>query len=727
MMIRPGTNKFMQMASAEPRAGMAVWFLVLMMAIVPAVGASNLELLQDTLKSMLVSSFALGAALVYFWRQRKRQAPIHVHALLGLPLGLMLYALGSMAWSHTYLGGTEAIRWFLFGLILFLGMNLLTLGRVTHLAWGIHVGAVLAALWGALQFWFGFDYFPQGPNPASTFVNRNFFAEYLVCTIPFSALLLNQVRNRMSILLVCVTLGFTISVLMMTGTRSALTAFLVLTVLLPAILWLYRGQCASLGWRSRHLVGLLAIFIGTVGGLSAINTGNSSLIAEFGAGDALDRSYLRTRTLTDTDLVKDATFSIRLAMWQSTARMALANPLMGVGAGAWEVALPLHQGEGVQSELDFYAHNEILQLLAEYGIAGWLFLLLLLSYLSWSAFKTWSDPRIASGPEAPVRALTLSSLLVLFIVCNAGFPWRLATTGALFALCLAILAASDVRVGAASWRPWRVMRWAPPYVTGAMVALGLCVVLAAYISWQAIQSESRFARAKSAALRITQSGEHNHPRWARQKADIIHWVKEGVAINPHDRKFIQHVAEELSMWGDWKNAVWIYEIILESHPYAVGVIANTARGYFMMDDVQKAHQIYDRAARLQPDAPVVRALQTDLLIQQARYREAQKIIQQRLDDEVVDNDLINSAFVIGIRTNHWDLVIRALALRVKQLPADAPTALMHLGDIYSRPEVSDEAMALESYRAALAMTPAYRRSSLWRRIPLNLQPMLSIQ
>lgn len=711
-------------SSVEPRAGMAVWFFVLMMAIVPAVGASNLELLQDTLKSILVSSFALGAAMVYFWPQRKRQAPIHVHALLALPLGLMLYALGSMAWSHTYLGGTEAIRWFLFSLILFLGMNLLTLGRVTSLAWGVHVGAVLAALWGALQFWFGFDYFSQGPNPASTFVNRNFFAEYLVCTIPFSAMLLNRVRNRKLILLVCVTLGFNISALMMTGTRSALAGLLVLTVLLPAILWLYKGQCASLGWRSRHLVGLLAIFIGTVAGLSAINTGNSTLIAEFGAGDALDRSYLRTRTLADADLAKDTTFSIRLAMWQSTGRMALANPVLGVGAGAWEVALPLYQGEAVQSELDFYAHNEILQMVAEYGIAGWLFLLLLLSYLSWTAFKTWSDPRIASGPEAPVRAFTLSSLLVLLIVCNAGFPWRLATTGALFALCLAILAASDVRGGAASWRPWRVLRVTPLYVSGAMIALGICVVLAAYIAWQAIQSEAKFARAKTAALMITQSGAHNHPQWERQKADIIQWVKEGVAINPHDRKHIQHVAEELSMWGDWKNAIWIYEIILESHPYAVGVIANTARSYLMMDDVQKAHQIYDRAARLQPNAPVVLALQTDLLIQQARYREAQIIIQKRLDGEVVDNDLINSAYAIGIRTNHWDLVIRALALRVKQLPSEAPTALMHLGDIYSRPEVSNEAKALESYRAALAMTPVYMRSSVWRRIPVHLQSRL---
>ena len=65
----------------------------------------------------------------------------------------MVYALISTAWSHTYLAGVEAIRWFLFSLILFLGLNTLTQIRITHLAWGIHIGAVVASLWAALQFW----------------------------------------------------------------------------------------------------------------------------------------------------------------------------------------------------------------------------------------------------------------------------------------------------------------------------------------------------------------------------------------------------------------------------------------------------------------------------------------------------------------------------------------------------------------------------------------------
>jgi O-antigen ligase len=50
---------------------------------------------------------------MFFWHQRNRRDGLRWHALMWLPLALMFYAIGSMAWSHAYLGGVEAIRWFI--------------------------------------------------------------------------------------------------------------------------------------------------------------------------------------------------------------------------------------------------------------------------------------------------------------------------------------------------------------------------------------------------------------------------------------------------------------------------------------------------------------------------------------------------------------------------------------------------------------------------------------
>ena len=170
--------------------------LALTLFLTAALGVPHEEMLQDTLKSIIVSFGALSAGLLFFWSQRSRTAPLRWHSVMVLPLLLMAYALGSMAWSHAYLGGVEAIRWFIFSVLLWLGLNSLSRERLPTLAWGIHMGACVASLWTALQFWIDFKYFPQGPNPASTFVNRNFFAEFVVCTVPFSAWVLATARGQ---------------------------------------------------------------------------------------------------------------------------------------------------------------------------------------------------------------------------------------------------------------------------------------------------------------------------------------------------------------------------------------------------------------------------------------------------------------------------------------------------------------------------------------------------
>ncbi|MBV5344827.1 MAG: O-antigen ligase family protein, partial [Rhodoferax sp.] len=87
------------------------------------------------------------------------------------------------------------------------------------------------------------------------------------------------------------------------------------------------------------------------------------------------------------------------------------HPVTGVGAGAWEVQVPRFQNADMQVEADYYAHNEVLQLLAEYGLTGWLFLCLLIAYLLFATWKTWTDQTQTGRQHAPLRAAALTSLL----------------------------------------------------------------------------------------------------------------------------------------------------------------------------------------------------------------------------------------------------------------------------------------------------------------------------
>ncbi|HWP12688.1 MAG TPA: O-antigen ligase family protein [Ramlibacter sp.] len=698
---------------AEAGGTGTVAVLALIMFLAPAVGVPHEEMLQDTLKSIVVSFAALGAALSFFWRQRDRRDPLRWHAVVWLPLLLMAYALGSMAWSHTYLAGVEAIRWFLFSLLVWLGANSLARERLPMLAWGVHFGAVVAALWAALQFWVDFRFFPQGPHPASTFVNRNFFAEFAVCTLPFSAMLLARARRSAYIALLAAMSALVIVAIMMTGTRAALIALWVqLLLVFPAIAWLYRKQLpfGTWGWRSRLVAA--GVLVGAVVGLGLIETGDATIAQEGRGQNALERGFKRTGSIS----ANDPSLGIRMIMWKATGRVIQQRPLAGVGAGAWESEIPLFQAEGSQLETDYYVHNEYLQLLAEYGLAGWVFLLGLFAWLLASAWRTLRGTSAAAQAEAPWRAVVLCSLLALLIVSNVGFPWRMASTGALFALCLAALAASDARLGLGGRLAAAPAAWRPSF-SRALAVLALAgIALAAYITHYAAESEQKLVRATKIALTISASGEPNNPKWNKAKAEMLTLVREGVAINPHYRKVTPMVADELAKWGDWKNATWIWESVLSSRPHVVAIITNVARGYASMGNTAEALANLERARKIQPRAPAVRSLEVILLSRTGQEARALELARQAIADNIYDVDLANATFVLGWRAGDFALAAEAIRLRMIGWPETRMDGYLQLGDMYAL-AAKDPVRALDAFKQALALAPLAQRPALLQRIP----------
>jgi O-antigen ligase len=698
---RTSGNAELPALPAEVQKGnWTVLIFAFMMFMVPAIGVPHEEMLQDTLKSIVASLLAVLAGLLFFWHQRNRSESLRWHALVWLPLALMVYALGSMAWSHTYLAAVEAIRWFVFSLILWLGINTFSRERAPLIAEGIHWGAAIASLWTALQFWFDFTYFPQGPNPASTFVNRNFFAEFVVSTLPFSLYLLVQARSSPRIAVMAFTLGFNIVALMMTGTRGALSAlWLELGIVLPIVLFVYRKQFGFGSWGVRKTVMAVSILIVTVVALGLVASGNPKLIAERTPGGSLsafEMAFKRTASIS----VNDSSLGIRFVMWKATVRMIQAKPWTGVGAGAWEEVLPLYQTGGSQLETDYYVHNEMLQLVAEYGLTGLVFLLALFSYLLLAAWRTVNNRSPDGMAEGPMRAIALSSLLALLIVSNIGFPWRLASTGCLFALCLALLGASDARLQRGGGALVKPLAWKPAY-SGVMLGfMTFCLALTIYISQQAAAAEQKIIRAVKLSLGISHSGNYNNPRWNRAHHEIVTLTREAIAINPHYRKITPMVADEMAKWGDWKNAVWIWESVTLSRPYVVAIMSNIARGYAQLGNYEKALEFLARCEALQPRAPAVRSLKVILLSRTGQEPAAAALASQYLDEGTYDLDMVNAGYVLGMRKGDYDLAIKSLETRLKDWPQLQADSLIKLGNIYAEPR-KDDARALSSFRAAL--------------------------
>lgn len=707
------------------RGDWTVLLLALMMFFAPAVGVPHEEMLQDTLKSIVVSMITLGAALIFFWRQRNRRDALRWHGIIWIFLLMMAYALGSMVWSHTYLAGVEGIRWFVLSVLMWLTFNTLTRDRLPTLALGIHFGAVVATLWAALQFWIDFTYFPQGPNPASTFVNRNFYAEFVACTLPFSLYLLLRAQKLPMIALLAVTLGFNLVGIHMTGTRSALWATYLTLGATGIGLWVFRAQLSARRWDSGQRIAAVGLLLVTFIGLGLIPSGNPKLLVRGEARNALEQGFLRAASIAEGQEYTTGSFSVRLVMWKATMRMIEARPLTGVGAGAWEVDQPLYQSEGSQLETDYYVHNEVLQLMAEYGLVGMIVLAWLVVYLIWATWKTWQLRR-GDGPpeEGLIRVVALGALLAFMVVSNAGFPWRLASTGALFALALGILAASDCRLNLQGWVLGRRMNWRPAFSQTAAVTSMVCLALAAFITQRAAECESKIVRATKLALTISQSGDPNNPRWDKTKAEMLTLIKQGTDINPHYRKITPMVADELAKWGDWRNATWIWESVISSRPYVVAIMSNAARGHAQIGNLPRALELLERAKKIQPKAVSIRSLEVILLSRMGQEDKAYTLAKQSLADELFDFDMVNAAWVLAARRRDMDTVVRAFELRNKVWPGHAVDAYTRLGAIWLNDQ-KNEAKALEAWRRGLeaAKTPA-EKDALRRSVPAPLQSKL---
>ena len=702
--------------NVQPVAPRITLILAVMMALAPALGSPREDLLQDTLKSMLIAFFALTAALVFFWQLRRHNFFLKLHAVVWLPVLLMCYALGSTMWSHAYLGSVEAIRWFIFSVILLLGMNTFSAPTLAHLAWGIHLGAVMASLWAALQFWFDFRFFAQGPNPASTFVNRNFFAEFIVCALPFSVLLMTRVKDKASVFLITFSVGFNISALMMTGTRSAIFTLGLLLPTLMYIVFRYRRQFCSRGWLPSHWFSLVAIFFASVFFIGSLPTNNPVLRSESIYTTPIDRAFSRVVSIASSSEYSHGSFSMRTHMWKVTGLMVQDNPFFGVGAGAWEQQLPRYQSDR-NLEADYYAHNEFLQLIAEYGFAGWLFLLGIFYYLAIATYRTRTDKTQEGLEEGPLRTLALASLFALFMVSNAGFPWHLATTGTLFSICLAILAASDLRLHKHDRRLNLYLRLDSLRSGLALATLVVCSSAAILASYRAVECEKMLVGAAKIAARITRSGEPNDVNWNPAKAQMLEFTRRGVEINSHYRKLTPIVADALASWGDWSNAIWIWESVLVSRPYIVGMLDNVARGYLHLDDLAKAQEYLEKARAIDATNANLKTLEIMLWSRTGREVEAANHARTMLHTGVVNQDLVQAAYSLGLSTGDLMLSVKALEMGIKTWPNRASDGWMRLGDLYISSALNDEKKAILSYRAAFEAAPLPYRSAVLARIP----------
>jgi O-antigen ligase len=323
----------------------------------------------------------------------------------------------------------------------------------------------------------------------------------------------------------------------------------------------------------------------------------------------------------------------RLEMWQAAAQMWLDHPWVGVGPDHYDYRFREYRPETIQSRPD-RAHNDYLNLLADWGVAGGVIVLTGLGIFVFHLRQTWPHVRREEnafgtgqsnrfafflGAVGGLTALAVHSLVDF----NLHIP-----ANALVGVTLLALVASNVRF--ATEQHWRRLR--RPMKIVFTIGLGVVSIYLAAQVWRAGGETYWLARAarqpvfstpKAEALGRAFKWEPNNPQtaygigecfrvqsldggenFAEMAKTAMEWYAAASKLNPHDG----YNYLRTGMCLDWLNRhgdseKWFAQAEA-CDPNGYYMVANIGWHYVQIGDYTNARQWFMRSLKLDNNNPI---------------------------------------------------------------------------------------------------------------------------
>jgi O-antigen ligase len=552
---------------------------------------------------LTVLAAALWAARIWVQRPFRLLWPPICWAVLGF----CLYAVARCRWVPVeFAGRQQLVHVLVYGTLFFLVLN--NLNRKNSAAYVsltlIAVGFVLAMfalyqfathsarLWGAAR---PDQYLGRG---SGTFVNPNHLAGFLAIITPLA--LAFTVVGRFSptvkvVLAYCaVTMlaGIVISV-----SRGGVVAAAVSLAVFCLVLLAQRDY-----WRPALVTLVLLIALG-VGLLSQI----SSLQKRF-----------------DAALYNEKGGDLRPYYWEGAWRLFARNRALGVGPGHYDIEFPSVRPPEVQQRPQF-AHNDYLNTLCEWGLAGLGIIAAACGLLYGGIFKAWRGLRKApnelgsrnSGRAAFVVGAAVGVLAVM-IHCAVEFDMQIPAIALTVVTLMALLTAH--------WRFATERYWRNPGRVGKILLTLIVAAAAAWLSaqglrqgreaWWLAQARSASAseeRIAACAKKANQAepmdweadfklGEffwnlslEDKPDYLDRANEALNWYAKAARLNPFDAFAPVGCGMCLDRIGRTREATPYFQRAERNDPNNSYVALEVGRHCVALGDYPAAHRWFERA------------------------------------------------------------------------------------------------------------------------------------
>ncbi len=273
------------------------------------------------------------------------------------------------------------------------------------------IAAVLAALFSLAQaYGLETEYFSTNRAPGGTFGNRNFVAHIAVIGLPSLVWCTVTARRSSGAILGSIGAALLAAALVLSRSRAAWLAVVACIVILFIPMLASRKYWAG-GSVGRRFAGLvLAAAIGAMTALVLPNTLNWNS----------ESPYLDTaRGVID---YKKGSGRGRLAQYENSMRMSLANPVFGVGPGNWPVEYVKFAPSNDRSLGDDgmtsnpWPSSDWAAFISERGIVPTLALLAVFAVLFYRSLRKWNE--LANG-DAVLAQLVLGGTILATMVVSA--------------------------------------------------------------------------------------------------------------------------------------------------------------------------------------------------------------------------------------------------------------------------------------------------------------------
>jgi len=305
-----------------------------------------------------------------------------VRTNLYLPIfGFVVWSFITLLWVEDgYAASIMLAQFVSYALIFFIIINVFEERRVQSIMRALVAVMSVVSFLGLLQYYFSDVHIiknlvSQTAIPGSTFANKNMASHFIVMTLPLSFVLLLSARNKFNIALYSATSSIGSWFLIYTIARQAYVAMAVelLIFLLVVVLDNWKNKDSSLLKTTVHKKGKGVALIAILLFLSlATNFTNKG----WGAADTIKLNKIQSIVETEGNS--------RLPAWRNTIEMIKDHPVSGVGVGQWSAVYPRYYDRIMQDVIfneDIRLrrlHNEYLEVFANFGIVGYVFLLWLL-------------------------------------------------------------------------------------------------------------------------------------------------------------------------------------------------------------------------------------------------------------------------------------------------------------------------------------------------------------